>query len=117
MSGPLPQALAQSAGQIAFLAESKALGLAHPGQLIARRARENLEARQPTGAETTGARVWRGMGLAMRTTLVMIASDQPGDPRVIAAQSWEAFSAADRIALGALCRQWARELTGAECLR
>lgn len=117
MSGHISPQLAASAGAIEFLAESKALGFKHPGQLIAQRARAAFDARTPTTTETTGAAVWRRMDLVTRTVAVMTASDAPGDARVIAWQSWDAFSDAEKGKLGAFLRHMHRQTADAIALR
>ncbi len=61
-------------------------------------------------------RTWASMAPAVRTALVMLALDTPGEPRELARQSWDAFSDSDKAALAAIARTFNEETRNARCL-
>jgi hypothetical protein len=116
MSGALSHQLAQAAGTIALRAEAASRGLTL-GHIVAERARKTLAAREGREAETQAGRTWREMNMRTRTVLVMLASEQEGDPRSIAMQPWASFSSNDQCAMGAAARTLADGLKRATYLR
>ncbi|MBP6899514.1 MAG: hypothetical protein KBC73_05465 [Burkholderiaceae bacterium] len=62
-------------------------------------------------------RVWSGISTQVRTALVMLAMDTAGDPREFARRPWASYTADQQLTLGAIARQFARDLAGAEALR
>jgi hypothetical protein len=79
-------------------------------RLIARRLRESLDKRPKAERDSLPGRTWRAIHLSVRTSLVMLAADQKGDPRAIAMQPWESFSAGDQAAIAAVARSFRDEL-------
>ena len=77
---------------------------ASPGRAILHKLRAKLTERAPTPHDSLPARTWRGIDPLVRTTLVMIASADQGDPRTLALQPWESFSVTDRAALAAVAK-------------
>ena len=57
--------------------------------------------------------VWRGVSLQVRTALVMLATDKPGDARTYARRSWDAYGAIEQAAIGAAAREIVLQLDGA----
>lgn len=82
------------------------------GRAIARRARERMERSGAAAAPY----VWRTMPDTMRELLLTMATERKVTPAVLH-QPWEAFSDAERLAIGSTARQWARELDRAGMLR
>lgn len=107
--------IARAASAHAFAAEAQALGIP-PGRLVARKLRESLDKRAPVERDSLPARTWRGIHLSVRTSLVMLAAEQQGDPRTIAMQPWESFSDSDKASLSSVARMFAQELRGAGAL-
>lgn len=112
MSGHMPPALQATTTAIALRAEADARGISIP-RLIAQRTREALKARE---RDSLPGQTWRAINLAVRTTIVMLACTQPGEPRELARQPWESFSDSDRASMAACARELFRELKGAACL-
>ena len=75
--------------------------------------RDSLAAREHDPA----GRAWREIGPQVRTALVMLALDVEGDHREYARRPWASYSDSERAALGAIARQFSRELAGAGVLR
>lgn len=84
------------------------------GQLGAIRA-AIVERMGPAGGPA--ARTWRDINMAVRTALVMLAIDSPIDAREFARRPWASYTSDEQVALGAVAREFARELTGAGALR
>lgn len=102
-----------SAGGI--VGEAASLGMS-PGRLLATKFRKGLDARTPAESNSLPARTWRAIDPAVRTTLVMIALDTPGDVRALALQAWESFSHSDQSALASMARMFKAELRDAAAL-
>lgn len=80
------------------------------------RVRQAIVSRPVPESQSLPGATWRDIALPVRTTLVMLASDQPGDPRVLACQPWESFTDKDRAAIAAAARDIAHELRHAATL-
>lgn len=62
-------------------------------------------------------RTWRDIAPAVRTALVMLALDVVGDARDFARRPWGSYSPDEQVQLGAIAREFRRQLAGAEALR
>lgn len=115
MSGPIPQSVSVAASTHALQAQAAAAGV-HIGVQVARNLREALDKRPKLEKDSLPARTWRGIHLSVRTSLVMLAASQAGDPRTIAMQPWESFSASDQASIAAVARTFSQELRSAASL-
>jgi len=61
--------------------------------------------------------VWRNIPPQIRTALVMLSLDVPGDAREFARRPWASYTEAQQIELGAIAREFKRDLAEAEALR
>jgi hypothetical protein len=115
MSGPMPQAVAQAATTIALRAQADAQGV-HPGKIIAGNLRAMLGKRQSPEVDSLPNRTWRELPHEIRTMLVMMAAEAPGDPRALARQPWDSFPEKDRQRMGACARDFHHALRDAAAL-
>lgn len=116
MSGPMQPAVAKAAGSIALLAQAKAEGV-HPGKIIAANLRAVLDKRpKAEAAESLPCRTWKAIPHDIRTMLVMMAAEAPGDPRTLARQPWDSFPENDRTRMGACARDFHKALKDAAAL-
>lgn len=113
MSGPIPNAVAQAANELAMQAYYRDAAARNAN--LARAVVETNRRAMKTGQSLPG-RTWEAISTQVRTALVMLTLDTPGDPRTIARQPWESFSDQDRAALAATARQFHDELKHARCL-
>jgi hypothetical protein len=98
-----------------IVAEARAAEVC-PGRMIGQHLRQMFDKLPRVEAEGLPARTWRGMDPTARLALVMLASQAPGNPDDLARQSWDAFSAADKLAIGSTARLLSAGLAGAACL-
>ncbi len=83
-----------------------------PAELAA--IRNKISAKCEQGA---AGRTWSEISLPVRTALVMLAIDAPCDARVFARQQWGTYTSEQQVTLGAIARQFKRELSEADALR
>lgn len=117
MSGPMSPAVAEAAKTHALQAEAAAAGLL-VRELVVQRAKAAIAERSKhavTGSSLP-ARTWAAIPLPTRQLLVVLASDQAGEPERISRQPWDSFSTADQCRLGAAARSLSRDLRFASSL-
>ena len=95
MSGPLPIPIASAAQRMAHVAKARALLAGH---------KRNSESQSQPG------KTWAAIDIRTRAVIVMLSSEQPGDPRAIARQPWGSYTDADQCRMAATARELLREL-------
>jgi len=74
------------------------------------------EKRVAAGAQPISSGTWRCMSVELRAHLLTVATER-ADPLRDAAQGWSDFNQDEQIAIGALAREWRRQLVNAGWLR
>lgn len=82
-------------------------------QAAVRRARAAIEAHRPV---KLSAQTWRRMSSELRAVLVSLGTARR-DVDACDGMQWEQFSEAERVAMGAMAREFRRQLEGAGWLR
>jgi len=81
------------------------------------RCRDVLDARPAPGASgVVSSGVWRQLSPDLRAVLLTLCTER-SDPHRDALQGWAAFGPDERVRIGAMARQFARDLKGAAWLR